>query len=99
MEATGNGFGGSGGASLGLVKEEVVEGGHYLPCENVKRSAETIKNWLAGELARWREVEYAFAKEVEAKTEAEKQSLDPKFLKAVKALDLSTPLKSRISKL
>lgn len=53
LEATGVGHGGSGGARLGCVADDVVPGGHFFPFETPKGTAERLARWLKEEQAVW----------------------------------------------
>lgn len=58
MQRTGTGFSGSGGASMGRVKESLVPGtGHFVCLEKVEESAGHIARFLEYEMAVWRKSE------------------------------------------
>ena len=100
LAATGNGFGGSGGRRLGLVKDVVVKGGHNVLCENVTATASSMATWLAGECVRWKQNEQACQEEVVGKSVLEKQSSDSEWLEKLAGFDAKAPNKNtRTSKL
>ncbi|KAK5168395.1 uncharacterized protein LTR77_006965 [Saxophila tyrrhenica] len=53
MQKTGVGFGGSGGAQKGRVKEAVLDCGHLVGMEKPKECAEVTAGFLKEELERW----------------------------------------------
>lgn len=57
MEMTGVGVGGSGGAQLGRVQDQSVDGTHFAPFEHPEAVAERAATWIADRLAEWRDVE------------------------------------------
>ncbi len=53
MKRTGSGYGGSGGAENGRVKEVVLDCGHLVGMEKPVESAEATAGFMAEELGRW----------------------------------------------
>lgn len=61
MKVTGTGWGGSGGAKEGRVKEVTLKGtGHLVPMEVVGQCADLISEWVEKELPRWQKQQQAY---------------------------------------
>ena len=77
MDLTGVGRGGSGGAARGRVKQTVIAGhGHLVPMEATTWCAEIAAEFLAEDLAFWREEHREFCERWLPKTQEEKQVMD-----------------------
>lgn len=64
MELTGNGYGGSGGAKAGRVKEYIVKGvGHLVALERPTEVADRASLFIQAEVDRWRKEEEQYRKE------------------------------------
>jgi hypothetical protein len=88
MAATGSGVGGSGGAKLGRVKQELMMGvGHLIPMENVKETSRLTAEWIGGELVRWKQNEALLADQWKQVPAEEKYMMSKRFM-AVMASDL-----------
>lgn len=81
MELTGYGWGGSGGAKAGRVKEFVVEGtGHLVPMQKPKVVAGRAAVFIRDEVDRWRREEAVYRREwVEGVGDREKQIMSKEF--------------------
>lgn len=76
MAATGTGFGGSGGAAAGTVKEIVIDdAGHFVTFEKPRVVAGEVGGWLDGEVLRWLAEEEGERREWAAVPEGEKTTL------------------------
>ncbi|KAL8655499.1 MAG: hypothetical protein Q9226_003026 [Calogaya cf. arnoldii] len=84
MSTTGVGFGGSGGAAEGRVKQVLFENaGHLIPMEIVEESAEAAAEWLAPEMERWAQQEKDFQVKWSQKTRAEKQTVSEEWKRRI----------------
>lgn len=88
MELTGYGWGGSGGAKAGRVKEFVVDGtGHLVAMEKPTVVAARAGVYLGEEMGRWRREEEEYRREwVEGVADREKAVMSKEFLEAVKSV-------------
>lgn len=88
MESTGYGWGGSGGAKAGMVKEFVIEGtGHLVAMEKPKAVASQAGVYISQEMARWRREEEVYRKEwVEGVDDKEKAVMSEEFRESIKSL-------------
>lgn len=81
MQATGVGWGGSGGAAVGRVRQVVVEGaGHLVAMEKPGVVASHAAAFIQGEVARWRDEEDVYRREwVEGTDDRAKSVVSPEF--------------------
>lgn len=88
MELTGYGWGGSGGAKAGRVKEFVVTGvGHLVAMERPREIGERAATFIRDEVDRWRQEEELYRKEwVEGVDDREKIMMDKDFLEWMKSV-------------
>lgn len=88
MELTGYGWGGSGGAKAGMVKEFVVEGtGHLVAMEKPKVVAAQAALYISQEMDRWRKEEEVYRKEwVEGVDDKEKAIMSKELREMINSL-------------
>lgn len=88
MELTGYGWGGSGGAKAGMVKEFVVEGtGHLVAMEKPKVVADQAAIYISQEMERWRKDEEVYRKEwLEGVDDKEKAVMSKEFREMINSL-------------
>jgi pimeloyl-ACP methyl ester carboxylesterase len=80
MAITGTGLGGSGGARCGLVHEEVLSCGHFVPMEDVPGTAKAITRWLKPTIQRWDRNENFLDDEWKSLSKTAKQSMNKQWL-------------------
>lgn len=98
MERTGTGWNGSGGAPLGRVKEDIVNGtGHFVCLEKVGECAERMSRYLEEEIEVWRVGE---EKSVDAewrrKDVVGRQTMDEQWLSQIKTWKGQRPVESKL---
>lgn len=82
MEVTGTQAGGSGGARVGCVEDDIVEGTHFFPFENPEGTAKRLAVWLQKEQNIWREEKAILEKRFgHGKSAKERQQFPPDFKK------------------
>ena len=84
---TGTGPGGSGGRIAARVASVTIPGGHFLPMTNIEGTAEAISNWLGHEIRLYRAREDEFNNLWGGKTVSEKQRLDERTERTLRAWD------------
>lgn len=84
MAITGVGAGGSGGVTVGRVKQVVLDCGHLVAMERVKECADHTADFLGHELHRWRSDMEAFQRYRKQKPRVEQISIDERWAKDVK---------------
>lgn len=86
IKRTGTGWNGSGGAQMGRVKEEFIEGtGHFLCFEKVAETAEKVSEWLEAEVNIWKDLEKVALDEEWLKQDVVgRQRMDGRWLDGVK---------------
>ncbi|KAI4162017.1 MAG: hypothetical protein LQ342_004329 [Letrouitia transgressa] len=86
LDATGTGPGGSGGTSFGQVSESVLDGGHLLPFENVRETAQSISQYLYKQVQAWEAREQDWASQWDKKSMLEQQTMDEEWLSIMRGL-------------
>jgi len=84
MAITGVGAGGSGGVTVGRVKQVVLDCGHLVAMERVKECADHTADFLGHELQRWRSDMEAFQRYWKQKPRIEEISIDERWARDVK---------------
>lgn len=99
MRVTGTGPGGSGGAKLGQVREVVVPGSHFVPQDNVGRTADEVFKWLEEQMVVFTENERTLDETWKERSVRDKQMMSTEWIEQVKGLDAKQRRGSRASKI
>ncbi|KAK0709745.1 Alpha/beta hydrolase family-domain-containing protein [Lasiosphaeria miniovina] len=96
MDLTGVGVGGSGGVAAGRVRQVMLEGyGHLVPMEATTRCAEHAAEFVAADLAFWRDEQREF-QEWAKKPKAAKQMLDDDWMRWLGPLERKKPQQPKL---
>ncbi|KAF2496028.1 hypothetical protein BU16DRAFT_617537 [Lophium mytilinum] len=96
LSVTGTGIGGSGGVKEGRVKEVVFEKtGHLIPMEKPGETAESVAQWVAAEMDRWRAAEKLAEQDWEGRKGVERVQLNATYLEKLGGIQTGLERKSR----
>ena len=83
MERTGSGWGGSGGAKEGKVREVLLDCGHLVPMEKVVETADEAGKWIVEGRGRWAEEERRVKEVVGKVPKAERANMSARFVEVM----------------